>query len=231
MARRKHTRPEEIISARRVRLPQEPRGSGDLSASRRVGRWLKELGLANECPSTPEAPEPKLPRITVRKTRKGYHHPASRPDIEQLLLFFGERSFYGLREIQLAQSPSTAAPGGRLFGRLYVPGRIVLYEQPIPPWYVPGRLTQAERDSLTRAGATVEQSDDGMRCIIRWTDKTLRNFMLFDVLLHEIGHHLVQQFKGKRKGQLLRTGDHEHSARLFASQCRKAYLGSARTDA
>lgn len=214
-----------------MRLPQEARGSGDPSASRRVGRWLKQLGLSNEEFSMGEVPEPKLPRISVRKPRKGYVHPASKQDIERLLLFFGERSFYGLREIQLAQAPGREAASGRLFGRLYVPGRIVLYEQPIPPWCVAGRLTRAVQESLTGAGATVELSDDGMRCIVDWTEENLRNFMLFDVLMHEIGHHLVQQFKGKRKAQVLRTGDHENSARLFASQCRKAYLGSGQTDA
>lgn len=147
-----------------------------------------------------------------------------------MLGFFGELSHYGLREIRLTQTPAGATAAGRLFGRLYIPGTIVLYEQPVPPWYVNGTLAGAEAESLTGAGAVIERSDDGMRCIVHWAEQDLRDFMLLDVLMHEIGHHLAQQFRGKRQAQVMRTADHERWARLFASRCRQAYLEAERTD-
>jgi hypothetical protein len=231
VARSKHTRPQEIIAARRVRLPSESRGSGDLSASKRIGRILKELGITDDLAPESKLPEARMPRITVQKPREGYCHPITKRDIKQLLLFFGERSYYGVREIRLSQLPAHATAAGKLFGRLYIPGKIVLYEQAIPPWYLSGNLDGEELKALTRAGATVERSDDGMRCVIRWSGEALQNFFLFDVLMHEIGHHLQQQFKAKRTVQVLRTRDHENSARLFANKCRIAFLESKEIDA
>jgi hypothetical protein len=231
VARSKHTRPREIVAARRVRLPRESRGSGDLKAVKRIGRLLKELGITADSVPESDLPEARMPRITVQRAREGYLHPITKRDIKELLLFFGERSYYGISEICLSQSPSANAASKRVFARLYIPGRIVLYEQPIPPWYVSGRQTREELESLRKAGAVVERSDDGMRCVIHWTDVDLKNFFLFDVLMHEIGHHLQQQFKAKRTAQVLRTRDHEDAAKLFASKCRIAYLESKETDA
>jgi hypothetical protein len=50
--------------------------------------------------------------------------------------------------------------------------------------------------------------------------------MLFDVLLHEIGHHLIQQYRGKRTARVARTRDHEACADRFALQCRLLYHGA-----
>ena len=46
---------------------------------------------------------------------------------------------------------------------------------------------------------------------------------LFDVLMHEIGHHLIQHYKGKRTVRRARTADHEAFADRFAQRCRLAY--------
>lgn len=230
MSRSKHTRPQETIASRRVRLPRESRGSGDRSAARRMGRLLKELGIVDHSLSNPDLPPPVMPRITVQKPREGYFHHITKKDITQLLLFFGERSYYGIREIRLSDAPGTNSEA-RLFGRLYIPGRILLYAQPTPPWFVSGRPSQEELSLLESAGAVIQISDDGMRCTIDWTYENLRNFFLFDVLLHEIGHHLQQQFRAKRTAQILRTQDHESFARLFASKCRSEFNRSSSADA
>jgi hypothetical protein len=47
--------------------------------------------------------------------------------------------------------------------------------------------------------------------------------MLFDGLMHEIGHHLIQQHTGKRTARVMRTGDHERRADAFADACRKTW--------
>lgn len=138
------------------------------------------------------------------------------------LRFFGEPSTYGLREIKLASEPG--AEGGQLrFGRLLVPGKIVLFPQPRSPWRLPGRVGTKVRRRLRRAGALVEIPDDGVYTLVEWPGNTLREFVLLDVLMHEIGHHLIQHYKGKRRDRVARTRDHEAFADHFSRRCRSLY--------
>lgn len=227
MSRSKHTQPQEIIAARRARLPREPRGAGDISAARRSGALLKQLGVAAEAfeeAGEIDISQPRLPRITVERPRRNQHHPAAKKDIERLLRFFGAHVFYGIKEIHLSQAPASAKSGRNLlFGRLFIPGKIVLYEQPVPPWFVPSKLSAHDKKSLQRCGAQIETSDDGLRSIVTWDECALRDYMLFEVMMHEVGHHLIQHFKGKRQAQVMRTADHERSAEQFARKCRTLY--------
>jgi len=108
-------------------------------------------------------------------------------------------------------------------GHLSVPGRIVIYDQPPSPWSVPGTLPEREQDRLRRAGAIVEPSDDGLKTTVSWPEGTLKDFILFEVLMHEVGHHVIQQYKGKRGVRVARTKDHEAFADHFAYRCRLAY--------
>jgi Zn-dependent peptidase ImmA (M78 family) len=48
--------------------------------------------------------------------------------------------------------------------------------------------------------------------------------MLFDVLMHEVGHHLIQHHKGKRQARVARTRDHEAFADAFARRWREVWL-------
>ncbi|MET7969850.1 hypothetical protein [Micromonospora sp. NPDC005305] len=45
----------------------------------------------------------------------------------------------------------------------------------------------------------------------------LRDFMRFDVLLHELGHHLLQH-RARKVGNIQRRSDHERFADAFAAQ-------------
>lgn len=45
----------------------------------------------------------------------------------------------------------------------------------------------------------------------------LRDFMRFDVLLHELGHHLLQH-RARKTGEIQRRPDHERFADTFAAQ-------------
>jgi hypothetical protein len=69
----------------------------------------------------------------------------------------------------------------------------------------------------------LEEWDNGTLTVVTWPGATLRDFMLFDVLMHEIGHHLIQQYKGKRPARVVRTRDHEAFADRFAERCRLLY--------
>jgi hypothetical protein len=63
------------------------------------------------------------------------------------------------------------------------------------------------------------------RELVHWPEGSLRAFFLFDVLLHELGHHRVQHEKGKRAARTRRTSDHEQAASVWAARWR-ADLGA-----
>ncbi len=224
MSRTKHTRPAQIIAAERVRAPRGKRSDGELSVTRQTARALKELGITISDSVVEAIAEPRsitFPRFTVQRPRSGYLHAANKRDITKLLLHFGELTWYGVREITLMQNPDFRSDELK-FGALSVPGKILLYEQPEPPWICTG--VPVDSDILQEAGAVITISSDRSRSRVDWTRDALRDFMLFDVLMHEIGHHLIQQFSGKRIAQVKRTKDHERAAMNFARRCRESYM-------
>lgn len=223
MSRTKHTRPRQILALTRMQAPYEPRGHGDRSDQRRIARGLKEVGIIPEVGDFDTHRAVPLPRISIKRPSQGYYHPVNRLDIEQVLHFFGPSCYYGLRSIELRSRPSTGLEDKLLMGSLLVPGRIIIYEQPASPWYVPRTLPSAQRTKLCSAGARIEAMNDGIGTMIWWPEETLRDFILFDVLMHEVGHHLIQQYKGKRRVRVVRTRDHEAFADHFANDCRRSY--------
>jgi hypothetical protein len=116
--------------------------------------------------------EALLPRISVRRPRAGYVHPADKGDIVALLRFFGEACTYGLRAVELVPAPAGTALGQHPLGHLRVPGTVRLYDQPPSPWCVPGRLAVAEQARLRRAGAIVEEWDGGVVTVVSWPGTT-----------------------------------------------------------
>jgi hypothetical protein len=161
-------------------------------------------------------------RIRIAPARPGFVHPLGRREIREVLAFVGPIASYGLRSIELRHavgdegSPLTLAS-------LRVPGVVLLVEQPEQPWLIRGSLTAATRRRLERAGAQVVEVEPITR--VEWPGDTLADFMRFDGLLHEIGHHLVQHHTGKRTARVLRTADHERRAQRFADACRRAWAG------
>jgi hypothetical protein len=162
--------------------------------------------------------------VRVTAARSGWLHPAGKADILGVLRFFGEAYTYGLRTIMLVPAPEAAPSDRVMLGALHAPGEIRLYDQPVPPWVLPGELASEERGRLERAGALVTTATSGLQTVVRWPGATLRDFMLFDGLMHEIGHHWLQQYRGKRRPQVQRTRDHERFAERFAQRCRRQYL-------
>jgi len=69
---------------------------------------------------------------------------------------------------------------------------------------------------------------DAGATLVDWPETTLRRFMLEEVLLHEIGHHVLQQHTGKRPVRIARTRDHEAFAARFAEKQRAALAKSRR---
>ncbi|HEX3723591.1 MAG TPA: hypothetical protein VHV31_12425 [Nitrolancea sp.] len=166
----------------------------------------------------------RLPRVTATRAPRGWYYPANRSDIVHLLRFFGPEVTYGLKSIELIPAPSLSKRP-RL-GALVVPGQIKLYALRPSPWVLTGTVSNAERQRLTRAGAVVSVVGGGLQTTVDWPGDTLRDFVLFDVLMHEIGHHIVQQYTGNRAGRVLRTRDHEAFAERFARRCREEFARS-----
>ena len=224
MSRSKHTDPLGIRAKRRVQNPWEPRSVGDLSQRQRLGRELKEMGIVH-APSDPRTQSnPFPPHVTVQRPQPGFFHPAGRTDVLRVLDFVGPEAIYGVRHIELSRTSNLEGATIPTFGQLVVPGRIILYEQPFPPWRLSGTLNEDYAILFRRAGAVVELRKEVSATIINWPGESLKFFMLFEVLLHEIGHHILQHNKGKRTAQIARTKDHEAFAERFAQQCRSAWF-------
>jgi len=162
----------------------------------------------------------KRPKIVIGKTNPGFHHPVGQREIMRFLHLTGPIALYGLRTVELARTPSVNARGSLVFGRYEAPGRILLFEQQNPPWRLPGILNQADTNRFKRFGATVAIPPGSQVTIVEWPKDSLKRFMLDGVLLHELGHHVLQQNKGKRLARVARTRDHEAVAELFASRQR-----------
>jgi len=107
-------------------------------------------------------------------------------------------------------------------GSYDVPGRIVLYEQPVPPWRMRGMIAPATACRLEKSGAVLTPLPEAGVTLVDWPADTLRRFMLDEVLIHEVGHHVLQHHKGKRPARIARTRDHEASAARFAEKQRAA---------
>jgi hypothetical protein len=145
-------------------------------------------------------------------------------DVAAVLEFFGPTATYGLRAVELRPRSGE----GVAVATLHVPGVIVLFEQPSPPWVVRGRLDARSYERLNRAGARV--TDDRAWTEVDWPGESLRQFMLFDGLMHEIGHHRVQHGAGpgpgRRRARVRRTADHERHADAFAARCRAQWAST-----
>ncbi|GIJ59456.1 hypothetical protein Vau01_069720 [Virgisporangium aurantiacum] len=219
-----HTDPYPLRAARRVAAPRRRR-TDEPRVSRRRARFASAgFAPAGFAPAgfVPAgfAPAGFAPadghrvEIRVGRPRPGFRHPATAADLARVLEFFGPPARYGLRRISLRQRAAGAGPGIRVAG--YVPpGVVVLFEQPDPPWLLAGRLPAAAGERLERAGARVRAT--ASHVLVEWTDRALRDFVLFDGLMHEIGHHVLDH--GDRR---MRTADHERRADAYAAACRAA---------
>jgi hypothetical protein len=243
VSRSKHTDPRAIRSARRAHAPRDGRGAGDLSGRGRSGQVRKQAGIAVQEPERLAAEDPErlaaedperiaaelperepparsLLRIIVRPPQRGFHHPAGKQDVVAMLQAVGPSPCYGLHSVELGHSPAGGAAPALVFGRYQAPGRIVLVEQPLPPWRLPALLPGGTVRRLRRAGAVVTRLPAAGATLVDWPPDTLRRFMLEEILLHELGHHVLQHEKGKRPVRVARTRDHEAFARRFARQLR-----------
>jgi hypothetical protein len=216
MSRSKHTDPRLIRAMRRIHAPFESRSAGDLSIRRELGRMHKELEAS---PRQGDTAKPRILhlRIITRQPNSGFHHPVGKNEVLGFLKSLGSLAIYGLRIIELARRPAPNGMTSLVFGRYELLGKILLYEQPPSPWRLPGILKHADAGRLERSGAIITAQPGLRMTLVEWPDNSLKRFMLEEVLLHELGHHILQHHKGKRPVRIARTRDHEASAERFAS--------------
>lgn len=154
----------------------------------------------------------RSPRIIMHPPGPGYWHPAGRADVRRFLQQLPPRFRYKLRSIELRRAPPPVTGGAPPLGRLLLPGRVILYAQPRSSWLLGGFLADAEHARLLRAGARVTVDRRSSVTVVMWPPRCLRDFMLHEVLLHELAHHLLQVRRAKLIAPVVRTVDHEATA-------------------
>lgn len=217
VARTKHTDPPAIRAARRVEDPRASRGDGDLALDRRRTELFKELGVEPFEPPVSTQDGGHLPRIRRTKARPGFVHPLGVKEIRAALTRLGPVAWYGLDSIELRQQPDHDREVLRL-GMFLAPDTILLFEQRRPPWILDRRVGTRTRGILERADAVIEDSATITR--VSFPGESLSSFMLFDGLVHELAHHMLQRYTGKRTVRRMRTSEHEARADAFARTVR-----------
>jgi len=137
-----------------------------------------------------------LPRIVTRKPRTGDIHPLTRATISNYLLMVPPAYFYGLKAVELRpRKDAVGCPYG-----LYSPDekRIWLYSCPSREWRFSKEIWSRHKELLAR-GAQIVTSDDGSNdVVVEWNDPFDIELQFVNVLLHELGHHYVNQYKSSR---------------------------------
>lgn len=223
MSRSKHTDPKDIRASRRIRAPLEGRGAGDLRQRRRLGSGQKQASVPALARAGKRNARSKL-RFVVQAPHRGFYYPMHKRDVLAKLKEIGSIGFYGLRLIKLARVPPATSLSCPVFGRYCAPDCLILFKQPMPPWRLRGLLQPEAVRRFQRAGAIVTLLGGVGATLVEWPADTLRQFMLKEVLLHELGHHVLQHYKGKRRARVARTRDHESFAERFAQKHRQALL-------
>jgi hypothetical protein len=209
MARSVHTDPLDIRAARRLASSSASRGIGDYRRRRRLARRAKQGGgRVDDLRHAPARPASRI-RIIRHAPGDGYLHPAGQADVRRLLEQLSPRYRYKLHTIELRPAPPRGPHGTLPLGRLLLPGRLILYAQPCSPWLLGGLLADDEQARLQRAGACVSMDRRSCLTVVTWPAHSLRDFMLRDVLLHELAHHVLQVRRARPAVPMARRGDHE----------------------
>jgi hypothetical protein len=137
---------------------------------------------------------------------------------------------YGLKSVELSRLPPEDRDTQVLLGRYHPPDRIVLFEQRRPPWHFIGKLSDTTRELFEGSGATIQLNEDGSASTVDWPGESLVNLMIFEGLLHEVGHHVMQHEARAGSRRIARTKDHEAFANAFVARCRTELLGHGGLD-
>jgi hypothetical protein len=140
---------------------------------------------------------------------KGHLHPVGPAEIRLYMMQLPPRYRYKLHTIELRPAPPRSPHSALPLGGVLLPGRVILYSQPRSPWLLGGILADAEQAILRRAGAQVSVDYRSCLSVVTWPAQCLRNFVLYDVLPHELAHHLLQVRHARSLATATRAADHE----------------------
>jgi hypothetical protein len=159
---------------------------------------------------------PKLPRVVARKPRRGDVHPLESGAVREFLTALPPEQIHGLAGVELrARVDSVGVPFGLYRREDRV---IILYSLPADEWWMDSILPDIAR-SLRAAGAKVLRHRPGVS--IHWTAGAhLAAWLRDEVLAHEIGHHVRNQYAA-RWPRAARTVDEEAVADLHARRTKK----------
>jgi hypothetical protein len=200
MSRSLHTQKYSCRAERRLARPTSRRSREALHLS---GRGAKQVPQAS-------------PQLNVRLVRpqSGYFHPVSPSEIRCFLASIGSLAIYGLRAITL-HGECPWKDQNILLGEYRLPGEIILYAVPSAPWELDFLPANEDLKAFQRHCQEIQINMRLQRVALHWQPEELRRFYLFEVLAHELGHHLKQYRSGKPSQPCCRLSEHEIWAELF----------------
>lgn len=128
-----------------------------------------------------------LPRIIVRKPKRGDIHPISKRDLLRALEKTPTEYLYGISriELRLRQSEEIGKPFAYYSKR---DKSIVSYS--LPANWSFKTLSSGLRKSISRYYGIIEESPDGVQ--VKWPERIILSlWFLEEVVNHELGHHFV----------------------------------------
>ena len=164
---------------------------------------------------------PVIPRVIVRRARRGDIHPLPGQILRDFLKLVPIEYLYGLRDIELRARESEEI--GRPFG-YYRPSEkaIVLYSLPWSWRHL--RLSRSMQNSIELYKGIIRRNDQDKFVDVEGPDR-IRYGMWFytEVVLHELGHHIRNQYRRSR-GRLGRRIDEEIIADLHGERLMRILL-------
>jgi hypothetical protein len=157
--------------------------------------------------------------VILRGPHPAFVHPVTPEEVKRVLLRVPPDYLEGLTAVYLLGGSARQAKihfkppfcfGSYGRGRIYLHAfskRLfkILFKKPPPPDI---------KQEYASTGATWTQERRGWA--LRWSEESLRRFYLYDVLLHEVGHHVDRSNVAEKKAKAL-----EGYANWFATFCVK----------
>jgi hypothetical protein len=201
MSRSLHTQKYSCRAERRLVRPTSRRSHEAIQLS---GRGTKQFShLASS-------------QLSVRLVRPqaDFFHPVRPSEIRCFLTWLGPHSIYGLSAITL-HSECPWRDGKILLGEYRLPGEIILYAVPKAPWKLDFLPNDEDLKAFQRHCRGMQIDRNLQQVALHWQPEELQRFYLFEVLAHELGHHLKQYRSGKPSLPCCRLSEHEAWAELF----------------
>lgn len=209
MSRSLHTQQIDARAARRIADPYRTRAED-------AGLLCGRGAVMRFCP-----PPSKGVRVSASKAVPGALQPLTAADVRLSLTALGPAPVYRLRAVRI-RSETCLRADGMTFGEYSAPGDIHLFSVPQSPWRLPFLLLAEDIALFTRYGARIREDHAAGRTVVAWERSGLRAFYLFEVLTHELGHHMLQSARGGKRATVCRCADNERRAEIYVRRVLRA---------